>query len=1787
MIDNIEKKYNDESLNAHVSVNGEQPNGKAKKRIAQIGTFDCENMGDLLFPSVLRKMLDKNDMENAEVCLFSPIGGDMPFSPDIKVLPVSRLLESHREKRFDAILIGGGDMIRLDQLFASEQKYLTNCNPVMLWTLPVLVGLTEHIPVYFNAPGVPFSFLRSQYGWLKSLLSCVDYISVRDVNSRAFLRDAVGMLDISVVPDTVYAMAEFYPKDELPFKDIAAKYPSIKSGQYVLLQLNSLEYGIKPDEYLSVIQQYRDQCKCDVFLMPIGYVHSDPEVLQTIYSYVEDKIEHVEYCYQKLTPLQMLALIANAKAFIGTSYHGSIISYIYGIPMLIINPYNLTKINGLVDMLGIPERMCTSILDVPESLQYLDAIDNTQLPSLIKRVNKHFSFILHSILNGSKNITQFSSIYESIPVGIWSDFSSCLYYSCDNDEFSQSRVIHLKLRRQTNGLITFSRVHLPLGIKRIRFDPCDGFSFAAVRNINVHTDTDTLFVQPINGKHVDDIDLFISDDPQYIFISETDIHWIDISAEIVPIPIPKNDSVFDVALLEDVIMSVFRLNQSMQTQMKEFQQVNGQHEETIHSLQQVIEEQTSYVKTLQHVNTEQKSAIDILHPLNKQQRETIDALQQVNAEYQSSISVLHNENDALNEDLKNARAEMKALEEQYENRIGVTNVQLQDAMNENASLNAQLLETRDRNEVLNSHLQAACNDCETVKVRLLATENENSKLYDELQVANSRIAEINLALHNATIAYSTISNAFFWRITKPFRFVSDKAQAFIQRYRYSALLMKGMRCLKQNGLRYTIEKMRLRKNAKTIHSNTDVIRHEDNRDSDELIKFSVIVPLYNTPIKELREMIESVLNQTYRNWQLCLCDGSDDEHDYIREYCEEVSARDTRVLYKKLDQNLGISKNSNACAAMADGDYLVLLDHDDILSVNALHESAIAIDATHADVLYSDEDHLSISGKHEKPFFKPDWSPDLLYSQMYIAHLLVVKRELFERVGGFRSDFDGSQDYDLMLRLSEVTQNINHIPKILYSWRESENSTASDADAKPYARDAGLHALEKHLKRKYGENAKAELIEGACFYTPRFGFPFNSPKVSIIIPMKDNWECSDNCVTSIIERSTYNNYEVLLLNNRSEEEETFKWFKQIVRDKRVRIVEADMEFNWSKINNFGAKEASGDVLIFLNNDTVVISPDWIERLCENALRVDVGVVGPLLLYEDGTIQHAGVVVGLGGWADHVFKGMRPIHYCSPYVSPMVGRNVLAVTGACLAISRRVMDIIGGFDEEFIICGSDVELCIRAYEAGYINRYDPNVKLYHLESASRDDKIPEVDFKKSYECYSHYREYGDPYYNTNLDLEQVKPTMRCEIDMNYRKYINFIKRQKLLSPLYEKAKQTVLEIQAEGENYDIVEIFPIKARIEEYNSQKRRWNLLIPTVNRDYVFGGIATAIKLFDELIAQSDDDFRILVTDSSIENDGTILSDEWVQIPITSDSLERKQVVSISDRYAKTIPVRAGDIFIATGWWTAYTIADVIRWQIRTFESASCKLVYLIQDYEPGFYAWSSRYLLADSTYRLDIPTIAIFNSKYLQDFFIEKGYNFEYEHCFEPTLNSALKKVLMETENPPQMKKMILIYGRPSVKRNAFELIIGALQIWCQTQKDASDWTVYSVGEAHRDIDIGNGCVVRSLGKLPLKKYADIMLEAYLGIDLMVSPHPSYPPLEMATFGMRVITNSYANKDLSSFDNYIISLDNCSQLNLARTICSVCAQFGSSLSHCMNNDYINDNHNLSDTIKSVLEHF
>lgn len=526
---------------------------------------------------------------------------------------------------------------------------------------------------------------------------------------------------------------------------------------------------------------------------------------------------------------------------------------------------------------------------------------------------------------------------------------------------------------------------------------------------------------------------------------------------------------------------------------------------------------------------------------------------------------------------------------------------------------------------------------------------------------------------------------------------------------------------------------------------------------------SIVMPTYNSNPVWLQEAIESVISQTYPFWELCIADDASTNVN-VRVLLEKFAQQDSRIKLVLREKNGHISAASNSALKIATGTWVALLDHDDLLSEHALFWIVNTINEfPDSRLIYSDEDKLDENGKFCMPFFKPDWSPHLMLSQAYLGHLVTYQKTLLDEVGGFNVDLNGAQDFALALSCAQHMRadQVQHIPRVLYHWRMHAESTAKAGHAKPYAHIAGLKAVDQHIAQNYpGAGMIAEDGEHLFTYKATFTLPPDH-QISIIIPTKDGLEYLKPCVDSIFNVSTWKNIQVIILDNNSVKQETAHYLDELKEiDSRVTVIAAPIPFNWSKLNNIGARHATGQTLLFLNNDTQVISPGWLESLAGYACLPNVGVVGGLLLFEDETIQHSGVVVGMGGWADHVYRTLPARHTgAGPFVSPVLTRNVLAVTGACMAISRKRYEELGGFDEAFVICGSDVELGLRAHKMGYFNVMCAEAKMYHYESKTRTPHVPDEDFIQSATKYAPYRqEKTDPFYSRNLSLKTTNPTI---------------------------------------------------------------------------------------------------------------------------------------------------------------------------------------------------------------------------------------------------------------------------------------------------------------------------------------------------------------------------------------------------------------------------------------------
>lgn len=640
-----------------------------------------------------------------------------------------------------------------------------------------------------------------------------------------------------------------------------------------------------------------------------------------------------------------------------------------------------------------------------------------------------------------------------------------------------------------------------------------------------------------------------------------------------------------------------------------------------------------------------------------------------------------------------------------------------------------------------------------------AYEKEHIKTADLAE----RVAVLEAKNEELTFKLGRIKNNPLWKASAPLR----KGMHFVIRQRDRLKNCGNLKGVVAKIKYKQIEHKAMEQFGTKSFPDEERARREREQVFERMVKISILVPLWNTPENFLREMIESVTAQTYQNWELCLADGSDGDHTYVETIVREYQEKDGRgrILYKKLEKNEGIAGNTNRCLAMATGEYIGLFDHDDILHPSALYEYVKVINEKNADYIYCDETTFK-SGDINKMLtmhFKPDYAIDNLRANNYICHFSVFARQLLDGTELFRTKFDGSQDHDMILRLTDRAKNVVHVPKLLYYWRSHPGSVASDINAKPYAIQSAKDAVADHLKRHGYEHFQITSTRAfETIFKIRYQI-IGDPKISIVIANKDHLEDLKRCITSIREKSTYENYEIIVVENGSETKEIFDYYEKLKDDPQIKVVTYTEKgsFNYSKVNNFGVKEASGDYILLLNNDTQVITVNWMEELLMYAQREDVGAVGAKLYYGNKTIQHAGVVLQLGAHrtAGHSHYGQHRDNL--GYMGRLCyAQDVSAVTGACLLVKKKLFEEVGGLDESFAISLNDVDFCLKLRGKGLLNVFTPFAELYHFESVSRglDDQGEKAaryndESERFREKWKEVLEKGDPYYNPNFSLDR--------------------------------------------------------------------------------------------------------------------------------------------------------------------------------------------------------------------------------------------------------------------------------------------------------------------------------------------------------------------------------------------------------------------------------------------------
>lgn len=857
-------------------------------------------------------------------------------------------------------------------------------------------------------------------------------------------------------------------------------------------------------------------------------------------------------------------------------------------------------------------------------------------------------------------------------------------------------------------------------IKNIRIDPANTSCLVKINELK-GLSSSNIFDYKSNGFEIEqNLILYGINDPQIIIpIKDSSIRKIVINLSIFII----DDAIFDILYMS--YCSKDNLIESLNIKINEMES----------KIKEIVELEEQVSKCFQE-NSELKLQVNKYIQENNDLVEKVSNYLQKNNELMEQISNKNKENEKLKELIADKVKEINVLQE----IINTRNDEIRNIFKVQEDLSADIAKKDAEINKLQNTLKSIIDDNERKKQIIERVTNELSRLNNDLYI---------------------IQNSSCWKITKPYRVCANFVKGYIKKHHKLRLFGLGLISLKRNGIKETYRIVKNRKKSKIVtrgfylsnQLTEQELDYQRNYKFKANIKFSIVVPLYNTRNYFLTEMIESVKKQTYSNWELCLGDGSDNQHKYVKEICHEYAKKDPRIKYRKIKTNKGIAGNTIEAFKMSDGDYIVLLDHDDILTEDALFELACCIEKNQdADFIYSDRGIFSDETKEILAYhFLPGFSPDFLRACNYASHLNAFSRYIINKVGFIRMGYDGSQDYDFELRVMEKARKIVNIPKVLYYCRACEGSVALNPESKMYAYEAGRRAIEEHIKR-IGYPGEVEFIQNTFSYRIKYEIK-DKKKVCIIIPNKDHAEDLRRCIDSILDKTDYENYEILIVENNSTEEGTFEYYDHLKTNPKIRVIEyKTKEFNYSAINNYGVKNTDSPYLLFLNNDTQVINSNWLREMVMFVQREDVGAVGAKLYYPDDTYQHVGLFIGLGGHIashyDHR-KSNKETGYMHRLSMP---QNYNAVTAACLMVKREDFMKVNGFDEvNFKVGLNDIDLCLKLREIGKINVLTPYAELYHYESLSRgSDEVGEAKkryereceafrrkWKKYYECYDEY------------------------------------------------------------------------------------------------------------------------------------------------------------------------------------------------------------------------------------------------------------------------------------------------------------------------------------------------------------------------------------------------------------------------------------------------------------------
>lgn len=876
---------------------------------------------------------------------------------------------------------------------------------------------------------------------------------------------------------------------------------------------------------------------------------------------------------------------------------------------------------------------------------------------------------------------------------------------------------------------------------------------------------------------------------------------------------------------------------------------------------------------------------------------------------------------------------------------------------------------------------------------------------------------------------------------------------------------------------------------------------------------SIITPVYNPSLTVLEAMLNSVSAQTYPYWELCLVDGGSTDPRVIG-MLEQIAAKDSRIRLKLAGQNLGIIGNSLEAVKLAGGEFYITLDHDDVLAPNALYEVALALNANpKLDFIYSDHDLLSEDGSRRfDPLFKPDWSPEVLLSANYLLHLTMIRATLFHEVGGFQSDLEGVQDLDLFFRVTEKTEHIHHIPRILYHWRESAGSTATSIYNKPQTPQNQLKAVEAHLRR-LGMNEATAFFDVSGFL--RVNWPVKgAPRVSIIVPTKNKPELIRACVTTLLEKTAYSNYELVIVDTGSIDPEVFEFYQTLSQDERVAILFNQDPFNYSAVNNWAVERCHGEFLVFLNNDTEIIKGDWLAELLIWAQRPEIGVVGAKLLKFDNTIQHAGVIVGLGGFANHIFAGL------TEGVNTIFGRtewyrNYSAVTAACMMVRREVFEEVGGFDETFVLNGSDVSLCLEIGRAGYRVIYNPFARLYHLESATHQGRNVPTDYFLSREGYLPLLRSGDPFFSPNLSYYSLIPAFKPEGEKEPLETVDALletleQEAAPAGPAPDNSLMTVEVDKYSREASMFANWLDFSQGMLELSRQVHLDNpgpleiksicWFLPSFEHAF-YGGIHTILRFAAYFHTHKGVTNRFVIINNYM-TPGTVL--DLINKPFPELAGSIAVVLDSLDDVQKLAPA---DAAVSTLWITAYY---VLRY------NAVKRKFNFVQDYEPLFYPAGSISAQVQASWRMGFYGVT--NTGTLKE--IYEDYYGGQAIGFAPAVNATVfrpgERVLPVDSKPPFK---MFFYGRPGHPRNGFEL--GAVALRKVKAQLGDRVQIVTAGANWNPADYDLEGVVENLGLLSYEQTAALYRTCDVGFVMMFTRHPSYLPLELMASGCLVVTN------------------------------------------------------------------